>query len=117
MRISKSNIIKILIVIAIVASLLVVVFISVKKNNTIKTDYYYTFEYDDNLISQSVKVFDKNGKQKSEFYLFNGDRLITATKGDKAVLTIAELDLKEHPELYVVFANDLETKYEIVYKK
>ncbi len=107
---------KALIIIIAVIVILICLFVSMtlfnnKKKNS-KYDYYYTFSYDDNLITQSVIVYDKNDKVQTNYYVFYKDEIVTLTKGEKAVLTINTLDLKDKPELVIVFEND-DKKYSL----
>lgn len=96
---------------------LIAVLIFSKQDVRINGDYYYQFTYDDNKISQTVKVYNKKRKIQSNYYLFYNNEPISYTKKDKAIVTINNIDLKEHPNLQLVFEKDLDTKYKVVYKK
>ena len=87
MQIDKKKLIALTLIIVSLIFCLAVLMIS-KKNN-IKADYYYNFTYDDNKISQSVKIYNKekklqtidskHGKRAIEwqlFYLHNLDVFI-----------------------------------------
>ena len=87
------------------------------KKNNIKADYYYNFTYDDNKISQSVKIYNKEKKLQTNYYIIYNDEPISYTKGEKAVVTINAVDLKNKPMIYIAFEDDINKKYEVVYKK
>lgn len=102
--------------IVIVAIMVAFCFALLNKNNKKGYDYYYTFKYDDNLISQTVEVYDSKGNIQSDYYVFYNDNIVTLTKADKAVLTIAKLDLKDHPDLEILFSGE-KTRVKARYKK
>ena len=111
-KINKKAIITIIAVVVILICLFVTMIFFNNKRKNGKYDYYYTFSYDDNLITQSVIVYDKKDKVQTNYYVFYNDEIVTLTKGEKAVLTINALDLKDKPELVVVFEND-DKKYSL----
>ncbi len=110
-KINKKTLIIIIAIVVIIIGFLISMVILNNKNKG-KYDFYYTYVYDDNLITQSVTVYDNNDKVQSNYFVFYKDEIVTLTKGDKAVLTINTLDLKEKPELVIIFEND-EKKYSL----
>lgn len=115
MQIDKKKLIALTLIIVSLTFCLVVLMIS-KKNN-IKADYYYNFTYDDNKISQSVKIYNKEKKLQTNYYIIYNDEPISYTKGEKAVVTINAVDLKNKPTIYIAFEDNINKKYEVVYKK
>ncbi len=104
--------------IAVIVIICIILGIVIKKNNSnIKTDYYYNFTYDDNKISQSVRIYNKSGKLQTNYYILFNNEPVSYTSGEKAVVTINNVDLKTKPSIYVAFEDDINTKYEVVYKK
>lgn len=110
---------KYLILIAVLVILLIGALLVIKsvKTNDIKTEYYYNYVYDDNKVTQSVKIYNKKNKLQSNYYIFYNDEPISYTKGEKAVVTINAVDLKTKPSLYISFEDDINKKYEVSYKK
>lgn len=108
---------KLLIILSVTVILILIVgsFILNKKNQS-NSEYYYTFKYDDNLISQSVMVYDSKDEIQTNYYIFYQDDVVTLTEGEKAVLTIAKLDLKDHPDLELLFYGEKE-KHTVKFKK
>lgn len=115
MQIDKKKLIALTLIIVSLIFCFVVLMIS-KKNN-IKADYYYNFTYDDNKISQSVKIYNKEKKLQTNYYIIYNDEPISYTKGEKAVVTINAVDLKNKLTIYIAFEDDINKKYEVVYKK
>lgn len=112
-KINKRTLIIIIAIVLILIGFLVSMLLFNNKDKSKgKYDYYYTYVYDDNLITQSVTVYDKNDSVQSNYFVFYKDEIVTLTKGEKAVLTINTLDLKEKPELVIIFEND-EKKYSL----
>lgn len=105
-------------VISAVVLILIVLIIAISTSKNKKYDYYYEFVYDDNLITQTVKVYDSNNKIQSNYELYYKDKLITITTGDSAVLSIAKADLKDHQTLKLIFGDDESGKeYSVGYKR
>lgn len=115
MRINKKILISIIVVFVVL--LLCLVIFKISKKNDIKTDYYYNYVNDDNKITQSVKVYNKSGKLQSNYYIVYNDEPVSYTKGEKAVVTINSIDLKEKPIIYIAFEEDINKTYEVSYKK
>lgn len=80
-------------------------------------EYYYTYVKDDNLISQTVRVYNNKGDIQEKYYLFLGDKVVSSTKSDKAIVTISRCNLDERPTLILKFSDNVEKEYEINYKK
>lgn len=119
MQINKGIIIKVIVIIAILGGLIagLIIFKNLAKKDEFNTDFYYKFEYDDNLISQSVWVYNGKDVLQENYNIYYNDKLISLTKADKAVLTIAKLDLKDHPTFEIEFRDKTGTKYKVNYKK
>lgn len=111
----KKKLIVIAVVLVIVISLLTFIIIKINDKNK-ENEYYYTFKYDDNLITQSVKVYNKKDEIQSNYYIFYKNEVVSVTKGENAVLTISKLDLKDKPEIEIMFRGQKE-KIEISHKK
>ena len=111
----KKLVLTVIIIIVIIAAILIGHAVYKAQDNG-ATGYYYEFEYDDNLITQSVRVYDGSGEIQSDYYLYYDGQIITTTKADKAVLTIVRVDLKDHQELEMAFRSDPDTKYKVVHK-
>ena len=99
--------------------MIIVVAVILKSNEKeLKSDYYYTFEYDDNLVTQSVWVYNKKDELQTKYILMYNDEPISYTKGEKAVLVMKRLDLKDHPIIQLKFENDKKGKiYNVEYRK
>ena len=108
----RTLIIIIAVVVILIGFLICMVFFNNKDSKKGKYDFYYTYVYDDNLITQSVTVYDGENKVQSNYYVFYKDEIVTLTKGKKAVLTINNLDLKSKPELVIMFENN-DKKYSL----
>ena len=122
MQIDKKKIIIISLIAVVILGLIgLLVFNKISKDKK-ANEYYYTFKYDDNLITQSVWVYNGNDELQTNYYLLYNDEPVTFTTGEKAVLTMVLLDLKDHPEITMKFKSDvdeLDTKapeYKVVYK-
>lgn len=115
MQIDKKKLIALALIIVLLIFCLIGIMIS-KKNN-ITADYYYNFTYDDNKISQSVRIYNKQKKLQTNYYIVYNDEPVSYTKGEKAVVTINAVDLKNKPTIYIAFEDDINKKYEVVYKK
>lgn len=112
-KINKRSLIIIIAVVLILFGFLIsILLFNNKDKSRDKYDFYYTYVYDDNLITQSVTVYDKFDKVQSNYFVFYKDEIVTLTKGEKAVLTINTLDLKDKPELVIIFEND-EKRYSL----
>lgn len=106
MQVNKKKLILIGIVLVIVIA---IVSVFVVLRNKKANEFYYEFKYDDNLITQSVWVYDGNGELQTDYYLFYNNEPITYTEGEKAVLVMLRLDLKDHPTIQLKFKSDLES--------
>lgn len=116
MQIKKKSLIISLIVVVIALIIGIIIFTNIKKNK-INADYYYNFVYDDNKITQSVKVYNNQKKLQTNYYVIYNNEPVSYTKGEKAVVTINAIDLKNKPNIYIAFEDDINKKYEVVYKK
>ena len=108
------------IIILVVAIILILVVAVVLKGNDkeIKADYYYTFEYDENLVTQSVWVYNKKDELQTKYFLLYNEEPISYTKGEKAALVMKRLDLKDHPIIQLKFEDDKKEKiYNVEYRK
>lgn len=115
MQIDKKKLIILVSIIAVIAVCLICLILNKKSN--IAADYYYNFTYDDNKISQSVRIYNKQKKLQTNYYIVYNDEPISYTKGEKAVVTINAVDLKNKPTIYIAFEDEINKKYEVVYKK
>ena len=104
----------VIITIVVVAVLIIGVIIFTRHKG--KEIYYYTFNDDENLVSQSIQIYDKKNDIKGRYSLFYGDRLISTTATDSAVVTTIICDLSKHPKIQIQFL-DSEERYDVVYKK
>lgn len=104
----------------IVAAILIIgllLLLVLRPKNKDTNEYYYTYVKDDNLISQTVRVYNSKGEIQEKYYLFLGEQVVSSTKADKAIVTISRCNLDERPTLTLKFANDTEKEYKIDYKK
>ena len=115
MQIDKKKIITAVIIV--IAIIVCIIILAISKKNNIKADYYYNFTYDDNKISQSVRIYNKEKKLQTNYYIVYNNEPVSYTKGEKAVVTINAIDLKSKPVIYIAFEDDINKKYEVVYKK
>lgn len=116
MQVSKDKIIKVGLLILTIVALLAIVFIATKNKNKFDGDYYYKFVYDDNKVTQSVWVYDSKDELQTKYYLLYEDEPVSYTEGEKAVVTMNNIDLKDHQTLTIVFESDPEKEYEVVFK-
>ncbi len=115
MQIDKKKIVTAVIIV--IAIIVCIIILAISKKNNIKADYYYNFTYDDNKISQSVRIYNKEKKLQTNYYIVYNNEPVSYTKGKKAVVTINAIDLKNKPLIYIAFEDDINKKYEVVYKK
>ena len=87
MQIDKKKLIALTLIIVSLIFCLVVLMIS-KKNN-IKADYYYNFTYDDNKISQSVKIYNKEYELKLLMDSVKSSKFITKKKSYKPIIILS----------------------------
>lgn len=111
-KINKKVFIIIIAIVLILIFFLIFMLFNNKDKSKGKYDFYYTYVNDDNLITQTVTVYDKFDKVQSNYFIFYKDEIVTLTKGEKAVLTINTLDLKDKPEMVIIFEND-DKKYSL----
>ena len=108
-----------IILVIIIAIVSIVLYINVRKKR--EKEFYYEFVYDDNLISQSVWVYNGNDELQTNYYIFYKDEPVSHTDGEKAVLTMLLLDLKDHPTFQIKFKDDVKNKkdttYDVTYKE
>lgn len=103
---------KSVIIIPIIIILLIALFIIFKNNDTkkeIKYDYYFTYEKNDNLISQSLYIYDVNGNVISNYYVFNDSKEpigFALNDNEFATISIAALDLSKKKEIIITFDED-----------
>lgn len=116
MQIGKEKIMKIGLLVLVIVALLAIVIIVTKNKNKFDGDYYYKFVYDDNKVTQSVWVYNKKDELQTKYYLLYKEEPISYTKGEKAVVTMNNIDLKDHQTLTIVFENDPEKEYEVVFR-
>ncbi len=100
--------------IAIAIAILVIIFAIRGKGN--KYEYYYTFKDDDNLVSQTIQIYDKHKDLKGRYILYYEDKAISTTASDSAVVTTMLCDLSKHPVIQIQFLDSKE-KHDVVYKK
>ena len=117
MQVGKDKILKVGLLILVIVLLLAVVFFVTKKKNSFDGDYYYKFVYDDNKVTQSVWVYDSKDELQTKYYLLYEDEPISYTKGEKAVVTMNLVDLKDHQTLTLVFEENPDKEYEVVFRK
>ncbi len=117
MQINKKLLIGIVIILIIILVLFGTLIFTKKKANNDEETYYYRFIYDDNLVSQSVWVYNSKDEVQSNYNLYYDNKLITLTKADKAVLTMVKADLKEHQTLEMAFRDKLDKKYKVEYRE
>ncbi len=121
MQIDKKKIIIIggIILALVIAIVSIVLFINVRQKKA--KEFYYEFKYDDNLISQSVWIYNGNNELQTNYYIFYNDEPVSHTEGEKAVLTMLLLDLKDHPTIQIRFKEDVKnnkkTTYDVKFKE
>lgn len=111
---NKKVLIGIIAAVILLAAVLIVVFLTRREN---AKKYYYSFVKDSNLISQTLTVVDGNGDVQEKYYVYGDGCIVSSTKADKAIVTIARFDLEKHPDLEIEFTDNLGKKYKVVYKK
>lgn len=88
------------------------------KEEKVKADYYYKYEYDNNLVTQSVWIYNKDDELQTKYFIFYKDEMMAYTKGEKAVLVMQRLDLKDHPIIQIRFEDDKDEKlYDVEYRE
>lgn len=116
MQVDKKKIIAIVGIVVVILGLIGVLVISTLQDKKRESEFYYKFKYDDNLISQSVWVYNGNDELQTNYYLYYNDSPIAFTKGEKAVVTMMKVDLKDKQELVLRFKNEEKT-YKVTYKE
>lgn len=106
MQIDKKKLIAIMSIIVVILIVIGVVVFQLIAKNKRANEYYYEFKYDDNLLSQSVWVYNGNDELQTEYYLYYDGKPIAYTRGEKAVVTIMKLDLKDKPVIDLIFEKD-----------
>lgn len=107
---------QIIIIVSLVLILILGIVIYKNISSNQEKGFYYTFELDENKISQSVRIYNEKNKLQTKYYIYNKEIPVSYTKGEKAVVTIARLDLKDHPVIEVAFESEPEKKVEVRYK-
>ena len=102
---------KSVIIIPIIIVVLIILFILFKNinNKEIKYDYYFSYEKNDNLISQSLYIYDVNGNVISNYYVFNDSKEpigFALNDNEFATISIAALDLSKKKEIIITFDED-----------
>ena len=91
-------------------------FIIFRKGNNGKYEYYYKFIDDNNLATQTIKIYDKANDLKGKYYLYYDGKLISSTASQSASIPTALCDLNKHPVIQIRFSDSTE-KYDVIYKK
>ena len=91
-------------------------FIFFHKGNNPKVEYYYSFIGNDNLTTQTIKIYDKANDLKEKYYLYYDGKLISSTASQAASVPIVLCDLEKHPVIQIRFADE-EEKHDVIYKK
>ena len=102
---------KSVIIIPIIIVVLIILFILFKNINDkeIKYDYYFSYEKNDNLISQSLYIYDLEGNIVSNYYVFNDSKEpigFALNDNEFATISIAALDLSKKKEIIITFDED-----------
>lgn len=117
---------KIIFIILILIILLILIGLLIKNNNKSnnnipndldKYDYYYNYIDDNNKLSKSLKLYNIKGEIQSNYYVFDGDKIVGYTKATSCVITESTYDLTKNEDVTFAFSNDINTKYKAVYKK
>ena len=69
------------------------------------------------IVLECFVIYNKEKKLQTNYYIIYNDEPISYTKGEKAVVTINAVDLKNKPTIYIAYEDDINKKYEVVYKK
>ena len=103
---------KSVIIIPIIIIILIILFMIFKNDNSekeIKYDYYFTYEKNDNLISQSLYIYDQKGNIISNYYVFNDNKEpigFALNNNEFATISIAALDLSKKKEIVITLDED-----------
>lgn len=118
MQINKKKI-AIIISIIVILIILIILFIYINnksENKNITKDYYFTYVDDDNMLSNSVKIYKTSGEIVEGYTVYLNDEPIGYTDSTSCVITTTTLDLSKTNEITFSLNTNQDIKY-VAYAK
>lgn len=102
----NKKLLTIIIVIIIIIIGIIIFGISKKDEKKVSYDYCYKYNEDENMVTQTIEIYDTKDKLQTEYYIYYKDEVMSYTEGNKAVIPLQRLNLKDHQVIEIMFIKD-----------